>query len=391
LQYDKRKLTASDDDVSFKRSSLAFNGDLEGELFYDEEKVKKIGKSIILSNKDENIEAADLTTVRFAQRFSNRPQTFTFETDEENLNYSLGDVVELLTEDNQDISGNPKQGVRAQVTQIAPSYNIGRRYKISATTFNPYAGSIEGSDISINGQFDINLYTESGGPTSSGTFTFVFDGGVYGQGTLAQAITVGSIPSGSTVNVVCINGAILIGKGGNGDDTVPNGGSNGGTTFKGTSGVTVNVYLNGTTPDFGNGTYEADGYLFAPGGGGGGAVSVFGSSRSHAAGGGGAGYPAGVGGSFTYTIPTEPVIEAQDGTPTTGGDGAIAVSTEAAALGGAGGAPGNAGADGNGGVEGVGGLAGKAIIANSGTFNIYTDSETTRFVQGGGDAPTSIS
>ena len=74
LQYDKRKLTESDDDANFARSSLAYDATLEGEYYYNAEKVKDLGKSIVLSNKLSNIETADLTTVRYAQRFSNRPQ-----------------------------------------------------------------------------------------------------------------------------------------------------------------------------------------------------------------------------------------------------------------------------------------------------------------------------
>ena len=64
-----------------------------------------------------------------------------------------------------------------------------------------------------------------------------------------------------------------------------------------------------------------------------------------------------------------------------------------------GGAPGlNAGAGGDPGENGedgaqsqVGGLKGNCLDLNSGTINIITNGATSRFIQGGGDPPTSIS
>jgi hypothetical protein len=371
LQYDKRRLLDNDDDVNFKRSSIAFNTDLEGPNFYGEEKIKKMGKSIILSNKTNNIEVADLTTVRYAQRFSNRPQTIDFEIEEEDLTFSIGDVVEVIAFKNQDMSGNVKLGVRAQVTQIAPSYNIGRSYKISTITYNPFIGGVSGTDLTVNNDFDNNLFTIAGGPVASGTFTFVFDKDFFGQNTTNQAVTSGSFPSGSVLNIVLLNGTVLIGKGGAGGS---NNGFNGGNTITGTSGVTINVYLNGTTPDFGNGTYAAEGRLLSAGGGGGGSVSD--SEGSFSGGGGGAGYNIGVGGDGE----TDP-DKGFSGTELLGGSGRGGS--------GAGGDIGQDGANGNGAFSG--GDKGKALVNNSGTINIITNGQTNRFLQGGGDAPSSIS
>lgn len=399
LQYDKRKLTENDDDVNFARSSLAVNTDLEGENFYDEEKVKKLGKSIVLSNKDNNIESADLTTVRYAQRFSNRPQKISFEIDEVNLNFSLGDVVEICTNDNQDFYGNPKQGVRAQVSQISPNYSIGRRYKISTITYNPFIGGVDGSDQTINSTSDINLFTESGGVVDVGTYTFLFDGGVYGQDQLSQAISVGSFPSGSTINLVLLNGAILIGRGGDGGyggsltqsgtNIQASDGTDGGNTLKGNAGLTINVYLNGSTGDLGNGSYTADGYLYAAGGGGAGGSAGLeeesGVFYGGGGGGGGAGFFVGAGGQGGFgDTGTEP--DGEDGTSTTGGDGAgnIFVPESEAGNGGGLGQPGqDAGTT-------DGGAAGHALDKNGANINILTSGQTSRFVQGGGDTPDSL-
>lgn len=392
LQYDKRKLTQNSDDVNFARSSLAYNTALEGSLYYDEEKVKKLGKSIILSNKSNNIEVADLTVVRFAQRFSNRPQRLTFEVEEVDLNFELADVIEILSADNQDVDGSPRHGVRAQVVQIAPiSRGIGRRYKVSTVTYNPYAGSAAGEDIVINNTYDVNLYTAAGGPVSSGTFTFII-GQDVGQNELAQALNSGSIPSGSTVNIVLINGAVLMGKGGNGKTAASGAtldGFSGGDTVTIQSGLTVNIYLNGTTPNFGNGTYAADGYLYAAGGGGAAAYTTDAGVQAFASGGGGRGSTPGVRGVKTDTYPTlGSMTLPADGTTSAPGGGGYAELNGVVAQGAAGG---DIGQPGGSSFNGSGGASGRGLISNGSTVNIYTDGETSRFVNGSGDTPASLS
>ena len=376
LQYDKRNLLANNDDVNFKRSSIAFNSDLEGANFYGEEKIKKMGKSIILSNKLNNIEVADLTTVRYAQRFSNRPQTIDFEIEEDDVDFKIGDVLEVRALQNQDSSGNIKTGVRAQAVQITPSYNIGRKYKVKTITYNPYIGGVEGGDYIVNSDFDNNLFTIAGGPVSSDTFNFIFGNANYGQSTLQQAIAIGSFPTGSIVNIVFLNGSVSVGKGGDGgygklNGNSPTDGQNGGNNIACTSGVEVNVYLNGTTPDLGNGTYSADGYVFAAGGGGGGAFVAPGDEIG-GGGGGGAGYQTSSGG-LSDKGP------AQDGQILTAGTGDGGAS--GGALGVAGGST----------LARSGGLAGKALIKNGATVNFFTSSDSSRFIQGAGDAPTTIS
>lgn len=395
LQYDKRKLTSSNDDVNFTRSSLAFNDSYEGEIFYDEEKVKKIEKSIILSNRLNNIEVADLTTVRFAQRFSNRPQIITGLVEEKFLNFSLGDVVEIVTKENQSFDGAAKVGVRAQVTHVYPKNGeVGRQYQLTAVTYNPYAGGISSADINIHSQYDVNLYTAAGGPVASDTFTFIISNDV-GQNELNQAIATGSMPSGSTINIVLLNGAVLMGKGGRGGDSNATGtldGEDGGNTLVSVAGITINVYLNGTTPDFGNGTYEADGYLYAPGGGGGAARDTQGGSSTRIPGGGARGNtPGRAGTGASVQPPSGSITYPQDGTKTSFGSGGSAIAEGSMSISGFGGAPGNDGADAvNGDSMGAGGLAGKAIITNGSTLNVITNGETSRFVKGRGDDPTSL-
>lgn len=396
LQYDKRNLTDGNEDANFLRSSLAYNRTLEGEHYYDEEKVKKLGKSIILSNKSNNIEVADLTTVRYAQRFSNRPQRLSFIAEEADINYGLSDVVEIISDDNQGFDGSARQGVRAQVIQISPLYRgIGRQYKVTAVTYNPDAGSSGGGDIVINSQYDVNLYTAAGGPISAGTFTYIISDDI-GQNELSQAITSGSIPSGSTVNIVLTNGAVLMAKGGVGASGSAYGSTNGlsgGDTLVGASGLTINVYLGGTTPAFGNGPYTADGYLYAPGGGGAAERSAStppgNGDFAQAAGGGGQGNIPGIAGENTESSqPFELTIQADDGTESAPGYGGTATYSGGEITGGDGGEPGQPG---DSTTYGTGGSAGRALVANGATINVYTNGATSRFIAGSGSAPNSIS
>lgn len=396
LQYDKRKLTSNDDDVNFKRSAVAVAQELEGVYYYNEEKVKVLPKSIILSNKANNVETASLSAVRFVQRFNNRPQTFKFDIEETNLNFDLADVVEIVTPENQGNDGSPKTGVRAQVVKISPKNKTGRLYTVDAITYNPFGGGIAGQDINVISNFDINLFTEAGGPTVADTFNFIFNGN-YGVQNGSIAVQVGSFPSGSIINIVLLNGSYITargGKGGNGlsyygipeqgvFQFIPeSAGGNGGQVIDGTSGTTVNVYLNGNTGDLGNGSYTADGYLYAPAGGGGGNDGG-GNNNGGDGGGGGAGLPAGLGGIGG---------NGGDSGDLDGQDGEAGTLT----LGGAGGtATGVAGDGGDSGENGVssseaGGLAGKALVNNGSTINVLTNGQTTRFKQGSGDAPNSI-
>jgi len=403
LQYDKRNLTANDDNVQFLTSSVAANVDLEGEFFYNEEKAKRLGKSIILSNSSSNIESADLTVIRFAQRFSNRPKSFVFDVEETNLIFDLSEVVTIITADNQDFDGSPKQGVIAQVINISPKKGIGRAFRCEAISYIPFAGGVAGGDFFITQANDNNLFTITGGNTAVDTYNFIFDGSTYGQDVVLQAISIGSIADLSTINIVCINGAILTCRGGNGG--VGGGlqaggvdGGDGGIVINNNEGknVTINIYLNGNTGDLGNGSYSSDGELRASGGGGGG-----GDRDTELAGGGGGGggrgsvsSSGGPGGTANPSTGT-----GENGEPGTalaagdGGPGGIAFNPETeedfiGTDGGDGGIFGVSGA--NASPGGLGGLAGKGLEFSAGTINIITNSDTGRFTNGTGDTPTSL-
>lgn len=394
IQYDKRRLTASDDDVNFTRASLSFNPDYEGALYYDEEKIKRLPKSIILSNKLNNQESAELTARRYAQRFSYRPQTFKFEVEESNLSFELGDVVTIITPDNQRFDGDAETSKRSQITQITPKNKTGRVYQCDAMTYNPFGGSIIGGVVTVTQAYDINLFTQAGGPTDADTYTFIFNGTVHGQNINPQTIVVGSFPTGSIVEIILINDALITargGSGGSGEDSDPNGlpgsaGTSGGTTLVCTSGVTTNIYLGGTI-----GSYTAEGRLYASGGGGGGGRSsytVIDPGEFYGVGGGGGGAGAG------FPSGSIGLGGAGEGGGADGEDGSLGTDITGGAGGLGGRTPhgGNGGDSGNNGDAGYigGGLAGKALILNGATVNIYTNGNTSRFKQGSGDAPTTI-
>lgn len=390
LLYDKQKLTDSDDDVKYRRSSLAKNTELEGPEFYDETTYKRLSRSLILSSSSESDEIADTNTIRFVQRFSDTPKVYSFETEEEFLTYDLSDVVQLLSDELQDESGAQDTSIRAQVVRITPKDKIGRVYSIEAVSYNPFSGSAGAGDKFIVDSFDVNLFVQAGSPPSSGTFNFIFDLVSFGQNSKPQAIETGSFPSGSIVNIVGLNGVVLTAKGGKGGDGTGQNGFIGGDCLLGKASVTINIYINGLTPDLGNGTYNADGRLHAPGGGGGGGSFFVGPpDESGSGGGGGAGSLVGPGGIRQSPVPgTIPGQNGNAGALITGGNGGNpgASSSE----GGDGGNSGNAGTSGDGDSPGTGGAAGKAIILNGGTINIITNGDTGRFIQGNGDAPSSL-
>jgi hypothetical protein len=245
---------------------------------------------------------------------------------------------------------------------------------------------------------DINLYILAGSPPAAVTRTYVFEGLKIGQNLDTQSIQVGSMPSGSTVNLVFIGLSRLSAKGGDGGNggaltVIKNGltkiesdglnGTNGGVCFLGKSGVTVNIYLQGSVT-LDSVTYSLNGQLHAPGGGGGGGSS-WDVEGTGSGGGGGVGIPSGIGGaggelSGSPTTGLAVGSNGDDGTFSTGGDGGnFPVS------GGDGGAYGASGASGigqGGNSGGSGGLAGFAIQANGSTVNVYGGNNSARFTQG---------
>ena len=127
LQYNKENLTANNDDVNFLNSSLFKNTEVEQDRFAGEVTLKRLAKSIILSNSTVDLQVADLTASRFVRRFSQKPSVYTFPVDYEALDgIQLGDVIDVLSEAIIEDDGSPKQTNRAQVINIKPVRDICR-------------------------------------------------------------------------------------------------------------------------------------------------------------------------------------------------------------------------------------------------------------------------
>ena len=77
-----------------------------------------------------------------------------------------------------------------------------------------------------------------------------------------------------------------------------------------------------------------------------------------------------------------------DGTTSAPGGGGYAELNGVVAQGAAGG---DIGQPGGSSFNGSGGASGRGLISNGSTVNIYTDGETSRFVNGSGDTPASLS
>lgn len=389
LQYNKELLTANNDDVNFVNSSLFKNSEVEQDKFAGEVTLKRLAKSIILSNTSVDLQVADLTAARFVRRFSQKPSVYTFTVDYEALSgIELGDVIDVLSDAIIQNDGSPKQTNRAQVINIKPvrDTKAGINYKIKALTYDPFAGAT-GNVIPVTSTENVNLFNQASGPSAADEFTFIFDGNLMSEGGLGETITTGFWPDGSTLNLVLLNGADFRAKGGDGGDSLaPNraatNGTNGGIVLRCESGqtITVNIYLSGSRTVSGT-NYNCLGNLIAPGGGGGadGITLINGGPDylSGVAGGGGAGRPFGLAGSGSVGSGGL----AQNGTLDNGGYG--------------GGTGGDSGQDGQDGVvrdgqNTLGGDKGSAILIPVGTtVNVY-GSTAANYIQGNGDTPNFI-
>ena len=211
-----------------------------------------------------------------------------------------------------------------------------------------------------------------------------------------EAIRAGSFAAGSSIRIICINGADLQSKGGKG-------GSGGGaiydnevgwTTSKGTSpqaggtvysadGIDTSIYLSGSID-----TYTADGYIRAAGGGGAGTAANINSISDYGGGnggGGGAGVDVGAGGAGGDAVVVGIDItggSGNAGTETgTGGAGNSSVYNPVPSM--AGGDWGQAGGSNS---YHTGGAAGKGIVKNGATVTIF-GGNASRFINGNGDTP----
>ena len=397
LYYSKQQLTESSEKTSFKRVSLSKDTTLESDDFYSEVKIKELGETKILGNTDRDVELADTATIRHTRRFGLRPEKIKMVMSEAQLaNTRTSDVVEIKGKGTIDEFG--KQSFKSfQITRVQPKFDIARTYHVTAISYRPDSTGIGNSTIYVNQTENLNLYLLAGSPPAVITRTFVFDGQVISQSTSPYAVNVGTFVTGSTINIVLLNGATLTARGGYGGDGgfALNGGVNGGDggiVLFGASGVEVNVYMDGTDTIDGN-PYTFEGNIWAPGGGGGGGGGYFISSprtqQTGAGGGGGAGGAVGNGGQSRRD--DNSANDGQPGSLTDGGLAGDAGATNA----GDGGKGGNLGEDGDDGDTGnssggLGGNAGKAISVNSGTFKLYGAVSGVNYIVGNGDTGASV-
>jgi hypothetical protein len=398
IRYGKTNLTGGDEYTEFRRVQAATNPTLEDDLYYGDEKTKILSQTTLLGNTARDNELAQTSVIRFINRFGLLPKRTNFVMSEPQLdNLKIGQVVEVETSENQGFDGK-KQRSNVQITKISPKSKIDRTFNVTALSYLPDSTLVGEETIRVFQDRDINLYILAGSPPSAVTRHFIFDGLKIGQNLEPQSIKVGSMPSGSVVNLVFLNIARLSAKGGdagnggnlivrkNGLDIVEadgDDGSDGGVCLFGQSGVTVNVYLQGSVT-LDSISYSLNGQLHAPGGGGGGGSS-FDIEGSGSGGGGGAGIPSGLGG-FGGELIGSPLTGLTKGA--NGDDGTFSAFGDGGGFpvnGGDGGAYGQSGANGtgvSGNSGGSGGLAGYAVQANGSTVNIYGGTNSTRYTQG---------
>ncbi|MCP4493119.1 MAG: LamG domain-containing protein [Gammaproteobacteria bacterium] len=366
--YDKRNLTATESVENYNKAALYTRSDLEAADFYGEAKTKRFGFSRLLSKN-----AAALLVNRYVSR-NEDPKTYQWITQERKLNYSVGDVLNVVTDADVGFNGSKASGTRAQISQVQPKYTkLGREYAVTALSYQAAADS--GSETVISGYlYNIDLHTYIGAPIEAVTVTIVIDGATVGStDTAVPSIVAGNFAAGSKIILILANGADICGKGGEGgrgqpmmyDDessswwygTIGNGKS-GGDCYD-AQGIDTDIYFSGATTSVDYAT--ADGYIRAPNGGDGGFIHV--GTVTGNGGDGGDGIDGGAGGLSGHTF--------GGGSATRGVDGA------------AGGYPTAWGQDGaNNGASG--GSAGGGVIDSSATVTFY-GSTVARYVDGNGD------
>ena len=379
ITYDKAFLANADEETSFKKTSVAIRPELETvELYGTKPKSKKFNRSTLI-DKD----AADLLTSRYVQRFGVTPTSYSWKTQERNLNFKVGDVVNVSADVVQGFDGLPSSNTRAQILKIQPILTpMGREYKVNALTYQPAISS--GSAFTINNATELNLFVLAGAPPSDVDVTFIFDGGVFkSTDTNKPSVIAGGFTSGSSIIIILRDGADWSAKGGDAgrgrrllwdaelDQWLTLSAGNGedaGIVYD-AQGIDTDIYLSGADPESGT----ASGFLRAPSGGSGGYNGTFtqGVETSGVAGNGGDGgdgINVGIGGSKGIIIGTELSTDGADGlsgqTDGTGTgfgvDGADNATTK--------------------------GLKGSGIIKNGATVKVFGDTPLN-FINGGGDTP----
>ena len=312
------------------------------------------------------------------------PDKISWKTQERHLNITVGDVVNVQTDHQQNFDGTPKT-TKVQVTRINTVYGVyGRYYNVQSLS---YLGEVV-QDTVIGGGCEINLFIAAGAPPDAGEYTFILDGGQYCSTDIAvTSIVAGGFAVGTKLIIILINGADWQGKGGAGGDgqviqyiqsqnawlevspSTP--GETGGNCYD-AQGIDTDIYLGGTAP----GGQAASGFLRAPGGGGDGGTggNFFGEAGS--GGGGGAGINPGLGGAGGEAFGVGGI------------DGSDGFDGDTNCLGGDGGFNGiQGGAGGDCGLPGVTGApAGKGIVKSGATVQVFGDTPAN-FTNGNGDSP----
>ena len=283
IQNGKRFQAESDEMHLYSKNTGFTDIKSETDDFYGKPKVKDLGMSPTISAA-----SAQITTARYVQRFSRTPSIIEFTMPERKVgDLNLSSIVDIVSRDSQMPDGTYFAArSRAQIIRMQqPSLNkIGREYNIRAMTYVPLIASGPNKELTIRLTgtiFDENLYSRAGAPNVPVNVTFVFDGCVIGSSSFRiPAVRAGSFPAGSRVRIFCLNNVKWSAIGGDSSGMVANlvspnqnAGSSyivyersptqGGVCYE-SDGVTTEIYLNYSTPD-----YECRAQMFAPGGGGG--------------------------------------------------------------------------------------------------------------------------
>ena len=375
ITYDKPFLSGPDEASSFKKTSISTRPELETiELYGTKPKVKKFNRSTII-NKD----AADLLTSRYVQRFGVMPERYKWTTQERNLNFKVGDVVNLNSPNVQGFDGLPSNNTRAQVIKVQPFHTkFGREYKVTALTYQPAISS--GAAFTIVSATELNLFVLAGAPSAPVDVTFIFDGGAFKSTDFTRpSVKAGAFAAGSKIDIILRGGADWQGKGGGGgrgaglfaspvsQSPEPTSGGDAGIVYD-AQGVDTDIYLSGADPLSGT----ADGALRAPSGGDGGfdaIISPTGLSFTGNGGRGGDGFDVGAGGLAGVMSGDTSNLEIGSNGPSGKTDGT-----------GSGWASDGANNDAS------GGLKGKGIVKNGAIVKLFGDTPSN-FINGGGDTP----
>lgn len=369
IAYDKRNVTEGDETGNYKKGSTFADDTLIGDDLFTKHKDKVFEPNRFISG-----DVANLLTQRYVSRFKFTPYTRTWTTDEKNLTFKTGDVVDISSSVDQNTYGQQSDNIRGQILSVKTNYTqYGRDYTVKAMTYE--AAFENQSEIVISSPVrEVDLYILAGAPSEPVELTFVFDSS-YSSGQVA--IRAGAFKSGSKLILILANGfdgQADGGKGGTGQGIEfdqessslltfgPNNGSKGGTVYD-AQGIDTDIYFSGSTP---SAAYpDADGYIRAPSGGDGGFIYTYDgvTYTSGNGGNGGDGRAAGQGGNAGFSLGQNTqqgnagLIGSESG-PNWGVDGAANGSS--------------------------GGLAGSGIIDSGATVTLF-GADATRYINGNGD------